>query len=43
VTTASREAATDPTLIAVDGLHFSGKEYGVWSSMLAPLLKQAVQ
>ncbi|HEY4149291.1 MAG TPA: GDSL-type esterase/lipase family protein [Chitinophagaceae bacterium] len=43
VTTASREAANDPTLIAGDGLHFSGKEYRVWSSMLAPLLKQAVQ
>ena len=43
ITAASRKAATDPTLIAADSLHFSGKEYRVWSSMLEPLIKQALQ
>ncbi len=43
ITAASRMAANDPTLIAADNLHFSGKEYRVWSSMLAPLIKQALQ
>lgn len=43
VTEESRKAATDPTLVASDGLHFSGKEYGVWamqlSALMQPLLK----
>jgi len=43
VTTASRMAANDRSLIAGDSLHFSGKEYGVWASGLAPLLKLAIQ
>ena len=42
-TPASRKAALDPSLIAADGLHFSGKEYHVWSAMLAPLIKSAFQ
>jgi lysophospholipase L1-like esterase len=43
ITTASRAAADDTSLMAADSLHFSGKEYGVWAGMLAPLIKQAVQ
>lgn len=43
ITAASRKAAGDPSLIASDGLHFSGKEYQVWSAMLAPMIKSALQ
>lgn len=43
VTTASRAAAGDKSLIAADSLHFSGKEYAVWAGMLAPLIKQSLQ
>ncbi len=43
ITPASGKAAADPSLIADDGLHFSGKEYHVWSVMLAPLIKSACQ
>lgn len=39
VTAESRKAANDPSLIAGDGLHFSGKEYAIWASMLAPLMQ----
>ena len=43
ITTASRKAATDPSLVASDGLHFSGKAYLEWSQLLVPLIKQALQ
>ena len=39
VTTESRKAATDPTLIAADGLHFSGKEYEIWARLMEPIIK----
>jgi lysophospholipase L1-like esterase len=39
VTTESRKAAADPSLIAADGLHFSGKEYGIWAARMAPVIK----
>ena len=39
VTTESRKAAADPSLIAADGLHFSGKEYGIWAGRMAPVMK----
>jgi lysophospholipase L1-like esterase len=39
VTAESRKAAVDPSLIAVDGLHFSGKEYGTWARLMEPVLK----
>lgn len=42
VTTASRMAAGDPSLVAADSLHFSGKEYGVWAGLLAPVIGQAL-
>jgi lysophospholipase L1-like esterase len=34
ITWESRKAAGDPSLIAEDGLHFSGKEYGIWAAMM---------
>jgi lysophospholipase L1-like esterase len=40
ITAESRKAASDPTLIAADGLHFSGKEYGIWAHMMVPVLKK---
>jgi len=39
VTEESRKAANDPSLIAADSLHFSGKEYEVWAGMVAPVIK----
>ena len=39
ITDDSRKAASDPSLVAQDGLHFSGKEYAVWSEKLAPIIK----
>lgn len=39
ITGESRKAATDASLIASDGLHFSGKEYGVWADKMDPIMK----
>lgn len=36
ITPASRNATTDPTLIASDGLHPSGKMYSEWANALLP-------
>jgi len=38
VTPVSREAVTDPTLIASDGLHPSGKMYTEWAKLALPLV-----
>ena len=43
ITPSTRLAAIDPTLIANDGLHPSGKQYAVWAQMLAPLIKNALK
>ena len=43
ITTESRKSAADPSLVAADGLHFSGKEYAAWSQLLAPLIKPLLQ
>lgn len=43
VTDASRQAANDPTLIAQDGLHFSGKEYAIWANLLVPFIQLALR
>ncbi|MEO7293437.1 MAG: SGNH/GDSL hydrolase family protein, partial [Ginsengibacter sp.] len=40
ITPISREA--DPTLIAGDGLHPSGKQYKRWADLLAPFIKQII-
>ena len=39
ITPISREAATNPALIAGDGLHPSGVQYARWSALLAPIIK----
>jgi lysophospholipase L1-like esterase len=41
ITPISRE--NDPSLVANDGLHPSGKQYKRWSELLAPLMKQILQ
>lgn len=38
VTGESRKAAGDHELIAADGLHFSGKEYAVWASLITQVI-----
>lgn len=43
ITAESRRAATDPSLVAADGLHFSGKEYKIWGRLMKPLMKTALQ
>ena len=43
ITGESRKAATDPSLIASDGLHFSGKEYGIWASLMEPVMKELLK
>jgi lysophospholipase L1-like esterase len=43
VTVESRKAAADPSLIAVDGLHFSGKEYEAWAKLMEPVLKEILK
>ncbi len=43
VTIESRKAGYDPSLIAADGLHFSGKEYGVWARLMEPVIKGMLQ
>ncbi len=43
ITDDSRKAANDPSLIASDGLHFSGKEYEVWATRLAQMMKAVLQ
>ncbi|MBC7868002.1 MAG: SGNH/GDSL hydrolase family protein [Gloeobacteraceae cyanobacterium ES-bin-316] len=41
ITPISREARSDVSLIAADGLHPSGKQYQRWSALLTPLIKAA--
>ncbi len=43
ITGESRRAAADPSLIASDGLHFSGKEYGIWADRMRPVLTQMLK
>ncbi len=38
----SLEAATDPTLAAVDGLHPSGAQYARWVERIAPVVRAAL-
>jgi lysophospholipase L1-like esterase len=39
ITPSSRMALTDPSLVASDGLHPSGKEYKKWATLLAAFMK----
>jgi lysophospholipase L1-like esterase len=43
ITPSTREAATNPALIAGDQLHPSGLEYKKWAEMLAPKIKVVIQ
>ena len=43
ITAWTREAATDASLLAADGLHPSGKEYNRWAESIASLFKQVVR
>ena len=43
ITTSTRQATADLSLVATDGLHPSGKEYKKWADFLAPMIKAALQ
>lgn len=43
ITASTRESINDPSLIAKDGLHPSGKEYKKWAERLGPLMKAVLQ
>jgi len=43
ITTGSREAVNDGTLITSDGLHPSGKEYAKWAMKLADAISEKIQ
>jgi lysophospholipase L1-like esterase len=43
ITPSTRQAESDPSLVAYDGLHPSGKEYAKWAKMLAPLIKDVLK
>ena len=38
----SLEAATDPSLVADDGLHPSGVQYARWVERIAPVVRAAL-
>lgn len=42
ITPWTREAATDPTLLAADGLHPSGKEYRRWAERVSTFFKSRI-
>ncbi len=39
ITPISREGLNDPSLVAGDGLHPSGKQYGLWVGVMKPIVK----
>jgi len=43
ITALTREAKYDLSLLATDGLHPSGKEYGIWAALLAPLMSNVLR
>lgn len=43
ITPISREGLSDPALVAEDGLHPSGKQYGRWVSLMLPTLRQWIE
>ena len=43
ITPQSREAAQNASLIADDGLHFSGKEYQIWADLLASAIEAVLK
>ena len=42
ITPLSRQAAADPSLVAEDGLHPSGKMYAAWAQLMLPGVRQAL-
>ncbi|HVG11681.1 MAG TPA: SGNH/GDSL hydrolase family protein [Flavisolibacter sp.] len=43
ITPSTRMAATDPTLLAPDNLHYSGKEHEKWAQLLTSAIKTTLQ
>jgi len=43
ITGESRKAATDPGLIAGDGLHPSGRQYALWAKLLVPAMEKVLK
>ncbi|UAY50882.1 SGNH/GDSL hydrolase family protein [Ferruginibacter albus] len=43
ITGISRQALNNPSLFASDGLHFSGKEYAIWSISLAGIIEKVLK
>jgi len=43
ITGLSRQAKTDPTLVAQDGLHPSGKMYSQWVARLEPIIRERLK
>ena len=43
ITPLTREAATDASLVASDGLHYSGKEHKLWAEKAAPIITKVLQ
>ena len=43
ITDSTRENGTDAGFLAEDGLHPSGKEYGIWAERLAPVIVKALK
>ncbi len=43
ITGLSRQAKTDPVLVAEDGLHPSGKMYSLWVARLEPMIKERLK
>ena len=42
ITGETRKAGTDNSLLASDGLHYSGKEYAIWARKLASLIRSVL-
>ena len=42
ITPETRKAANDHSLLASDGLHYSGKEYAIWAQQLLVLIKKII-
>lgn len=43
ITPSTRQAANDPSLICLDGLHPSGLEYKKWAERLGPMMKTVLE
>jgi lysophospholipase L1-like esterase len=43
ITPVSRDAVTEPALIAADGLHPSGKMYTMWAEKVLPVAREILK